>query len=523
MPCLGRRLRTGLEIARDSNSTADWTQLSSSFFESPQGLAFLHHLLCAVHLVLGQANDGGIRNICWLLELSQLGRFLATSYGAQHVVAVNIEKAIQQFGEEEQARLAKEMSHREITLCEDETFHPQICLVAIEPVSNYLILEEYAAKRDASTWNAAISEALRPLSVTVTQCVSDQATALISHAETNLGVHHSPDLFHIQQEASRATSVPLARQTENAQKALNAVHASHQQVAQQLEEFNGNWPNSIKQLELEQELQRQLPVLEDALNIARKEFETVQARQHRARDARKGIGQDYHPFDLKTGAARKATEVESSLNEHFDALGKIAAEASLKPSSNARLAKAKRVLPSMIETVVFFWKLIAIRAAALAYSTAIVDVWKNQLVASYYLAAAASRCSDSHERKRLRELSSSILTQAKSRDGPLSALSEREVSQLAAQAKSAAELFQRSSSCVEGRNGQLSLRHHGLREITARKLKVLGVLHNFVIKRSDGSTAASRFFGQQHQALFPWLVENLPLPSRPRMRRKISV
>ena len=41
---------------------------------------------------------------------------------------------------------------------------------------------------------------------------------------------------------------------------------------------------------------------------------------------------------------------------------------------------------NMIDTLVFFWKLIAIRAAALAYSAEIVDVWKNQLVAGYYLA-----------------------------------------------------------------------------------------------------------------------------------------
>jgi hypothetical protein len=188
MLCLGLPPKTGFAITRDSNSTADWNPMSSGFFESPHGLAFLHHLLCALHLVVGQANDGGIRNICWLLELCQLDRFVATSYGAQQAVAANIEKAIQQFGQEERARLAKQMSHREITLCEDETFHPQSCLVAIEPVSNYLILEEYAAKRDAATWNAAISEAFQPLSVTVTQCVSDQATALISHAQTYLGV-----------------------------------------------------------------------------------------------------------------------------------------------------------------------------------------------------------------------------------------------------------------------------------------------------------------------------------------------
>ncbi len=469
-----------------------------------------------MHLVLGQANDGGIRNICWLLKLCQLDGFIAASYGAQQKISVSIEKCIEQFGQEEKGRLAQQMPKREITLCEDETFHPQICLVAIEPVSNFLILEEYAAKRDAPTWNVAVTEALKPFSVNVIQCVSDEATALISHTETFLGVHHSPDLFHVQQEASRATSAPLHRQTEKAEKALKEAEASHQQNEKKLADFNENWPCSIKQLDLEIELRSNAPLLEEALNHARQEFESTQARQRRAREARLGIGQEYHPFDLKTGASVEAAQAQAKLNSHFDTLDQVASEAGLKPSSFARLAKAKRVLPSMIDTLVFFWKLIAIRAAALAYSAEIVDVWKNQLVAGYYLASVAGRCSDSKERKRLRELSSSILARAKARDGPLAALSETEVLYLEEQARSASELFQRSSSCVEGRNGQLSLRHHGLRELSPRKLRVLGVLHNFVIKRSDGTTAANRFFGQSHRELFGWLVKKMPLPPRPR-------
>ena len=186
-------------------------------------------------------------------------------------------------------RIAKEMPHREITLCEDETFHPQICLVAIEPVSNYLILEEYAAKRDAPTWNVAISEALKPFSITVIQCVSDLATALISHAEIHLGVHHSPDLFHVQHDTSKATSVSLIRQTEKAEKTLKAADDSYLQVAKQLQDFNENWPNLIKKL----------------------------------------------------------AQAQEKLNSHFDTLEQVASEAGLKSSSIARLAKAKRVLPSM--------------------------------------------------------------------------------------------------------------------------------------------------------------------------------
>jgi hypothetical protein len=34
-----------------------------------------------------------------------------------------------------------------ITLYEDETFHPAICLVAIDAESNFIMLEEYVEKR----------------------------------------------------------------------------------------------------------------------------------------------------------------------------------------------------------------------------------------------------------------------------------------------------------------------------------------------------------------------------------------
>ena len=54
-----------------------------------------------------------------------------------------MEEAIVDFGKSEQTRLAKQMEQKEITVCQDETFHPDVCLVAIEPASNYILLEKY--------------------------------------------------------------------------------------------------------------------------------------------------------------------------------------------------------------------------------------------------------------------------------------------------------------------------------------------------------------------------------------------
>ncbi len=75
--------------------------------------------------------------------------------------------------------------------------------------------------------------------------------------------------------------------------------------------------------------------------------------------------------------------------------------------------------------------------------------------------------------------------------------------------------FQRTSSAVEGRNGVLSRMNHAQRAIPMRRLKVLTIVHNFGLRREDGTTAAERLFGEPSPDLFEWIVEHideLPLP-----------
>ncbi len=81
-----------------------------------------------------------------------------------------------------------------------------------------------------------------------------------------------------------------------------------------------------------------------------------------------------------------------------------------------------------------------------------------------------------------------------------------------------AETFQRSSSCVEGRNGVLSLNYHRFHRLNARSLKALTIVHNFDRRRSDGTTPAERFFEAKHDNLFDCLVENVRIPSRPKQQ-----
>jgi Family of unknown function (DUF6399) len=122
-----------------------------------------------------------------------------------------------------------------------------------------------------------------------------------------------------------------------------------------------------------------------------------------------------------------------------------------------------------------------------------------------------------------KEMAEGLKEEAWQEGGALWSLPEEGRTKLEEVARQTAGLFQRSSSCVEGRNGRLSLQHHGQSRVSERRLKALTVIHNYLVKRADGTTAAERFFGQKHKDVFSWLLERLPdLPRAAEKRRKTA-
>ena len=100
--------------------------------------------------------------------------------------------------------------------------------------------------------------------------------------------------------------------------------------------------------------------------------------------------------------------------------------------------------------------------------------------------------------------------------GALSHVTRAEQSQLKAEATKLADVCQRSSSNVEGRNGDLSLRNHPLRgRDRPRKRECLTAVHNFLRTCPDGTTAAERFFGQKPRAMFAAILGAVDIPPAP--------
>ena len=80
--------------------------------------------------------------------------------------------------------------------------------------------------------------------------------------------------------------------------------------------------------------------------------------------------------------------------------------------------------------------------------------------------------------------------------------------------------FQRTSSAVEGRNGYLSQIYHTTRGITSKRLRLLTIIHNFGLKRFDGTSAAQRLYKKDFPDLFEYLIDRAPPLTLSRQSKK---
>jgi hypothetical protein len=505
--------RSTLQAWRMYQDRLDACPTVVAFFQSVPGLAFLHRLVLALHLVCVEVGACGIRLVCLVLELTGLNRFVGASYGTQQQVNRCVEEAIVAYRQEEHARLAHEMPPKDITLTQDETFTGGLCLVGIEPVSNYIVLEQVAQARDHDTWQAHMEPALAGLNCRVIQSTSDEAPGLLAYVEQHLRAHHSPDLFHVQQELSKAVAAPLAVKQRAAAKAVaqaeercKRVH-EHLDNATRMPEKRGPRRSPQAAAGLEQ--------VEHAVEAARHEHQRLAGQRETVTQSLRAIGHAYHFVDLERGVRRNGKLVAGDIQCHIETIRTIAQHEHLSPTCLERIAKAERVVPKMQATIEFVSSYVRQQVKQLALAPPQSFAMHAHLLPSYYLERVASTRTVTAGAP-LRALAEGLRTPLFAPGGALSTLSPTAQSQLKDKAHTLAEVFQRSSSNVEGRNGYLSLRNHQMRGLDhPRKRACLTAIHNFFLTRADGTTAAERFFGQKPRSMFATILEAVDIPPAP--------
>jgi len=507
--------RTTLQHWLSRKEAIDQSATLVAFFESPEGLAFIHRLITAAHLEFTKNGAASIHNVSNFLKMCGLSAFVASSYPSQRRIACQMDEKIIAFEKDERERLATKMPVKAITVCEDETFHPQICLVGTEPISNYILVEKYAENRKTETWTEALCTAIKGLPVKIVQVTSDQGSSLVRHALKSLKVHHSPDCFHVIYEIGKGTSVAMASKVKRAQSEYESKVKQEQQAIDRKEAYDtaqkrprGRRPDFEKQIHSAQEQAQK----------AKKDLKKAEENQETVRSSKAQIGQVYHPYNLKTGEKQDDRDVSQLLSDLFDSINNAAV--GLSDKCRERVAKAKRVVRQMVGTITFFHIMVSQYLDNMNLSSHDKELMEKYLIPGYYLRLAAGRQKDPYIRDGIYEKAQELLSVLENRDEGHVKFSD--TARLKKAAKECAQFFQRSSSCVEGRNAQLALRHQGIHRLSDRHLKALTVIHNYYIKRRDGTTAAQRFFETKHRDLFDFLLENMNYPVRPRNHLRMA-
>lgn len=508
--------RTTLQAWRLWHDSLEICPHVAAFFQSGPGLAFLHRLVIACHMVCVEIGACGIRLVCLFLQMTGLDRFVAASYGAQQRVNVQIEQAIVDYDQSETPRLAKDMPQKDLSVTQDETFTGGLCLITMDPESNFIILEQLADGRDQVSWNDAMAPALAKFNCRVIQSTSDEASGLLAYVEHYLEAHHSPDLFHVQHEMVKAVSGPMATKERAAHKALTEAQEqlervqSNSQSADDEPEKRG--PGRPPKAPVSQEQ------AEQALEVATQEHQRLAAQREQVKASIKGIGHDYHFVDLERGVRRNGQLIAADIQGHIEHIRTVAQQEGLSQSSLERIEKAERVGPKMQATIEFVSGYVGQQVAQLGLEPPISFAMHAKLMPSYYLDRVAQTRSV-EDGAALRDLAEQLRTPLFEPGGLLWEFNPEAQEQLRHEAKRLAAVFQRSSSNVEGRNGYLSLRSHQLRGLDLpRKRQCFTAIHNFVLTRPDGTTAAQRFFGQKPRSMFATILDSVelaPAPLRP--------
>jgi hypothetical protein len=337
--------RSTLQAWRAYHERLDESPVVVAFFRSVAGLAFLHRLVVALHLVYTEVGACGIRLVCLFLQMTGLNRFVGASYGTQHQVNRRVEEAIVAYRQEESARLGREMPAKDITIAQDETCTGGLCLVGIDPVSNSIVLEQAALARDQDTWHALMEQALAGLHCQGIQSTSDEAPGLLAYVEHHLGAHHSPDLCHMQHELSKAVSAPMAVKQRAAAKAVAQAEETLKRVQESRDNTNGACakrgpgrpPKAAAGLE---------QVAQDVAT-ARHEHQRLAGQRETVTQSIRAIGHASHFVDLERGVRRNGKLIAGDIQQHIATIRTIAQQEQLSQTCLDRLEKAERVVPTM--------------------------------------------------------------------------------------------------------------------------------------------------------------------------------
>jgi tetratricopeptide (TPR) repeat protein len=463
-------------------------------WETEAGQNWLIILLSATLYIFGIRGGIGMETICEFFQCVRLEKHLGVSPSSLQRLVAKIEKAI---GEYKEVYEKNKEGIAQAVVGADETFFDNMILVLIELSSGYILFEEPAEDRTYETWKEKALGALESLGLKARYMVSDNAKALTKLALSGIQCSRILDLFHATNEIVKVMGARFANKAVNVQRKLSEAIV----VLELLIELGKN----PEQIQAKEQLIEKLKV----------EQEIILKGQSRYYEELHNFSKAVHPFSTDDNTPRTTEDVERVLLLILNALGALAEEYEIKDNKKG-LDKVKKQIQDIASLIDLWWVWVRESITHFDLNPEKADWLLHYFLPVIYWQIQLQRTSS----ESLHNAYEKAYQQAQSLldNHPLTSdITEEEIRQWQSWAQWIVMKFQRTSSAVEGRNGTLSRMNHNQRSISPTRLKTLTVVHNFGIKRQDGTTAAERLFGKKFPDIFEWILErmrDLPMPRK---------
>lgn len=473
----------------------------SEFWETEAGQAWLRRLILSTIYEFGIKSHHGAEKLSTFFKQLRIDQHKGVSESTIQRLLKQAEEELVNYQQLHEGQLDPEKL-QEIVASGDETFFNDTpILVLMELSSGYIIVEEESQDRSYDSWFSRAENRLKQLGLKVRHFVSDRGKSLVKLALDGFNCCAGADLFHAQRDISKWLGQAFYQRLG---KATRCLKTSREKL------------NKFKEKGADKKIidaQKQIVKQDEAA------LYEIEQEQQAYKESQQAVSESVHAFDLE-GAKQTSVQVEDKLHEQAQRFDEIAKTSSIS-DSKGKLTKFKKQIEDVACTVDFWWlwaieSLVGYGLGAdqqdwLLYSLLPVIYWYQQ-----------EQKTDNSKLKKVYQKAYLHALKAWQRHPLTLATPLSEINQWQTWAEWIVGKFQRTSSAVEGRNGCLSQMYHTGRGLTAKRLRALTVIHNFGIKRRDGTTAAERLFDTQFPDLLEWLIDHMGELPMPRVAKSSS-
>jgi hypothetical protein len=464
----------------------------SRWWETAVGYQWLVRLVIAVVYHFGIKQGVGAESLSAFFKAIHLDTQVGRSPTALRQLKHRVEGAIVDYASAHAAQ-CRPREGQGVWLGADETFFGLPTLVLMELASGFIFVEAEAEDRTYDTWKAQLPPEWSQARWTCHGLVSDEARALIKLATTGLGTVSVADLFHTLRNLGRPIGQALGRQLAQLDKHEKQLRHRLSQAA--TDDFD--------------------TALQTQHDAVAHQYQRVTDDQQRYRQTRQTISLTVHPFDLETSQWQLATDLSTRLNALLPTLNALATDYG-GTSALSAVAAFERQIPALAQGVHAWWCWVT-QALAVETQDSEMQTWVLTVLLPWlYWSQQADKTRTPHLKRRYQQAASDAFNPLMAAELTVT-LQEADLLRWMQWGRRMCANYQRPSSAVEGRNGYLAQRHHASRGFSAQALTVLTILHNFDLKRPDGTTAAQRLFGHPFPELFESVLiafTELPMPRR---------